>query len=169
MRQIESTCVFILCIHLFHICKCNSLKIFGKVHSFLYSCLHPEGIPWELTSYSGYGSRYANYKSSPLPLFLQVQSSTLIPSSVTEHLCVAGILIPKLSDPHIQWIMQTFSSIIFPPTYSFCPASSNNRHSLLLCENFFSRRKANTYVYSSQIRSLKQTKVKIPQKSNLVK
>lgn len=73
-----------------------------KVHSSpLFLSPSPEGIPWELTSYWGYGSRYANYKSSLLPLFLQVQSSTLIPSSVAEHLRVAGILVPKLSNPHI--------------------------------------------------------------------
>lgn len=33
---------------------------------------------------------------------------------------MAGILIPKLSDPHIYWVMQTFSSNIFPQlTYFF--------------------------------------------------
>lgn len=66
-----------LCIHPVHpVVPHMQMKQFENIWEStlipLFLSPSPKGIPWELTSYSGYGSRYANYKSSLMPLFLQI-------------------------------------------------------------------------------------------------
>jgi hypothetical protein len=48
--------------------------------------LTPAGIPWELSSHHSRGNRQANYRSSPCPPLLQIQSPSLIPISVADYL-----------------------------------------------------------------------------------
>lgn len=83
----------------------------------------PMGFLWEPAGYFSQLKRQANCRSSPLPLFPQIQSPSLITSSVANHLLWCPLLLYSL----MQWITQIFFK--HPLLHILC----SKRHSLRKC------------------------------------
>lgn len=105
--------------------------------------LTPTGIPWEPAGHSGKRIRYPNYRSSLFLLFVQNQSSSLIPSSVEDHRCSfpSSFLIPTPVD-------HTDTCFYFlPSTHCFVPASNFNKHSLGTCRVLYPGKQEGKFRY----------------------
>lgn len=86
-----------------------------------------------LQPHYGQRSREAHCRSSPLPPLLQIQSLSLIPSSVADNLTTCCGL-SFLSAPTSSRSMGSFTPAFFLSTHFFVPDPNSSRHSLETCQ-----------------------------------